>query len=95
MPLELEKRGDVMGESRNAKKIRTALEKLGHTNVVVWWEQPWGDLEMQGAMGGFMYASDQRSGEPPKKGLKEGCGEPLGLCFSDTMERIHYEGKWV
>lgn len=84
-----------MPESKNAKQIRLALEVQGHTNVKVWWN-PWGPaIEMCGPSGGYFYCSDQRPGEPPKTTDDYGCGEPIGLTFAETMERIHFESKYL
>lgn len=41
------------------KKIRKALEDIGHTNIEVWWENLSPAMEMCGMGGGYMFSSDQ------------------------------------
>lgn len=62
--------------SPKQKKIKVALEAIGHTNVEVWWEPIGGAPEMCGPEGGFFFHSDQEA------------LEPLGYSFDEAMEAI-------
>jgi hypothetical protein len=59
-----------------AKGIKAELEKLGHTDVHVWWEPTGSANEMCGNSGGYMFVSDQTD------------IEPLGHSFTGAMEYI-------
>jgi hypothetical protein len=67
---------EKVNTSPKQKKIKVALEAIGHTNVEVWWEPIGGAPEMCGPEGGFFFHSDQES------------LEPLGYSFNEAMEAI-------
>jgi hypothetical protein len=67
---------DKVNASPKQKKIKKALEELGHTNVEVWWEQLESAMEMCGPGGGYAFHSDQES------------MEPLGYSFEEAMEKL-------
>lgn len=60
-----------------ALRLKSELERLGHTNVRVWWETISGALEMCGPSGGFMFHSDQERQQIP-----------LGLSFGEAKMRV-------
>ena len=51
--------GKSPNKSRKEKIIKAALERLGHTNVFVWWESLGPRIEMCGPTGGYMFCSDK------------------------------------
>ena len=65
-------------KSRNAWKLRRALEALGHTRVVVWWEPIGPALEMCGHSGGYFFRSAQKYGPIP-----------FGITFREASEAVH------
>ena len=71
---------EKVNTSPKQKKIKKALESLGHTNVEVWWENIGTAVEMCGPDGGYFFHSDQE------------CLEPLGYSFNEAMEAIE---KWT
>lgn len=73
---------DKVNTSPNQKKIKKALEDLGHTNVEVWWEPLGAAIEMSGHDGGFFFHSDQEE------------LEPLGYSFNEAMEYIE-SASWL
>lgn len=58
------------------KKLKRALEELGHTNVEVWWEKLSPAMEMCGMGGGYMFSSDQEE------------IHPIGYSFSEAISFI-------
>lgn len=73
---------EKVNTSPRQKKIKVALEALGHTNVEVWWENLGPALLMSGPEGGFFFCSDQES------------LEPLGYSFNEAMENIQSNAEW-
>ncbi|WP_066500004.1 hypothetical protein [Abyssisolibacter fermentans] len=67
---------EKVNTSPKQKKIKVALEKLGHTNVEVWWENISSAPIMCGPEGGFSFHSDQETI----------CG--LGYSYKEAMEAI-------
>lgn len=53
------KYAEKINASPNQKKIKKALEVIGHTNVEVWWDKLEPAVEMCGIGGGYMFSSDQ------------------------------------
>ena len=70
----------IPNKSPKAKKIKLALEKIGHTNVLVWWENIGMAVEMCGHSGGYMFISDQLDYE---------MFEALGLSFDEAIDTIN------
>lgn len=68
---------DKVNTSPKQKKIKTALEALGHTNVEVWWEPLESATEMCGYGGGYFFCSDEMD------------LEPIGYSFSEVMDLIN------
>ena len=70
-------------KSPRARRLRSELERLGHTRVVVWWEPIGPALEMCGHSGGYMFRSSQEYGPIP-----------LGLSLAEAMRASqHYDRR--
>ena len=67
---------EKVNTSPKQKKIKAAVEALGHTNVEVWWEPIGGAPEMCGNEGGYFFHSGQEE------------LEPLGYSFDEAMEAL-------
>jgi hypothetical protein len=74
--------GVKVNNTPKQKKIKIALEEIGHTNVKVWWENLTPAIEMCGPGGGYCFISDQNS-----MGL-------LGYSFTEAMDSIK-DYKWL
>ena len=70
---------EKVNTSPKQKKLKKALEELGHTNVEVWWENLESVMEMCGPEGGYFFCSDQDT------------FEPIGYSFNEAMEYIRTE----
>ena len=70
------KYAEKVNTSPNQKKIKKALEEIGHTNVEVWWDKLQSAMEMCGMGGGYMFCSDQEE------------IYPIGYSFDSAMEFI-------
>jgi hypothetical protein len=73
---------DKVNTTLKQKKLKDALEVIGHTNVEVWWEPLRPATEMCGMGGGYLFHSDQ-----------EDMGW-LGYSFSQAIEMIKNE-PWL
>lgn len=62
--------------SPKCKKLYKEIEKLGHTNIYVWYERLGSAVEMCGMSGGYMFASDQEE------------LYPLGISFEEAMDTV-------
>ena len=67
---------EKVNTSLNQKKIKKRLEKLGNTDVEVWWEQLESACEMCGMGGGFFFSSEEYA------------LEPIGYSFNEAIEII-------
>lgn len=72
---------EKVNTSPKQKKIKKALENLGHTNVEVWWETLEPSCEMCGMGGGYFFTSDQEE------------LDALGYSFSEAMDAIDRENR--
>jgi hypothetical protein len=69
--------------SPRSRKLKVALERLGHTNVTVRWEPIGPALEMCGHSGGYFFESDQATGV-----------NPLGISLDEAMHWVKvYKAK--
>jgi hypothetical protein len=73
---------DKINTSPKQKKIKKALEEIGHTNIEVWWENLGAAVEMCGMSGGYFFHSDQEE------------HYPLGLSFDEVIELIS-RASWL
>ena len=67
----------MSGHARNSagvRRVRKALEQLGHSDLDVWWEPKGAATEMCGEGGGFMFKSAQSGGT-----------WPLGFSVKDAL----------
>lgn len=73
---------EKVNTSPKQKKLKKALEDIGHTNVEVWWENLGAAMEMCGPEGGYLFCSDQ----------EDIC--PLGYSFNEALETIN-SSEWL
>jgi len=69
----------IPNKSKNAIKLKKAVENKGFTNVYIWFESLGIAMEMGGPSGGFMMQCDQNS------------YYPLGYSAEEAMEVISTE----
>lgn len=70
-------------ESPRMRKLRAALEGVGHTKIKIRWEPIGPALEMCGHSGGYIFESEQT------QALREMPSViPLGLSLDEAMERV-------
>lgn len=73
---------EKVNTSPRQKKIKAALEEIGHTNVEVWWEQLGPAAIMCGPDGGYFFHSDQMD------------LEPIGYSLAEALECIE-SSPWL
>ena len=66
-----------INRTKNCLKIKSKIEKLGHTGIEVWYERPCGSVEMEGTQGGYFFISNEHNDL-----------EPLGLSLNEVFSYI-------